>query len=70
MNVCVTMCMCRDYNKYFDVMPRRAITGSQAAEFAAFSSKALVVAQARLDAFLALVPASVRADAAAQMQMY
>lgn len=45
-----------DYNKYFDSMPTRKVTGAENAEFVAFSSKALKSAQARLKSFLALLP--------------
>ena len=61
------MILCRDYNKYFDAMPSRSISGAQNIQYSDFSGKALVAAQARLDQFLALVPQQARADAESQM---
>jgi len=59
-----------DYNRYFDAMPTKTISGAQAAQFVDFSSKALKAAQSRLDAFLALLPAQVIEDARATMNVY
>lgn len=62
---------CRDYNKYFDAIPTRTpISGVLNAQYAEFSGKALAAAQARLDAFLMLVPSQARADAQSQMLKY
>lgn len=45
-----------DYNKYFDAMPTRTLSGVQNAQFVAFSSGALKAAQGKLASFLALLP--------------
>ncbi|KAJ9527316.1 hypothetical protein QJQ45_025536 [Haematococcus lacustris] len=45
-----------DYNKYFDAMPRRTISGVQNAEFVKFSRSALKAAQSSLAKLLDLVP--------------
>ncbi len=50
------VCPRRDYNKYFDAMPTRVISGAQNAEFVKFSSAALKAAQSKLSQFLQLVP--------------
>eukprot|EP00882_Tetradesmus_deserticola_P012204 GHRQ01012931.1.p1 GENE.GHRQ01012931.1~~GHRQ01012931.1.p1 ORF type:complete len:324 (+),score=136.12 GHRQ01012931.1:257-1228(+) len=59
-----------DYNKYYDAMPTRTISGTENAEFVKFSSAALKAAQGKLAAFLALVPpqdlAAARQQAGAQ----
>ncbi|KAF6246425.1 hypothetical protein COO60DRAFT_1204479 [Scenedesmus sp. NREL 46B-D3] len=61
-----------DYNKYFDAMPTRTISGTENAEFVKFSSAALKAAQGKLAAFLALVPpqdmAAARQQADAQAE--
>jgi A/G-specific adenine glycosylase len=56
-----------DYNKYFDAIPTKTLTGAQNAQYSEFSGKALAVAQAKLDAFLSLLPAQALADAESQM---
>lgn len=45
-----------DYNKYFDAMPRAAVSGAQQAQFVEFSSSALKAAQRKLSEALALMP--------------
>lgn len=45
-----------DYQKYFDAIPVRTISGVQNAEFVKFSSAALKATQTRLSQFLRLVP--------------
>jgi hypothetical protein len=62
--------LCRDFNKYYDAMPTQTLTGAQNAQYAEFSGKALIVAQQKLDSFLALLPSQAKADAIAQMPVY
>lgn len=57
-----------DYNGYYDSMPRQALTGSQVAQFAAFSAKALASAKTKLAAFLALMPEEQLEAARLQLQ--
>eukprot|EP00879_Flechtneria_rotunda_P006602 GHRR01006937.1.p1 GENE.GHRR01006937.1~~GHRR01006937.1.p1 ORF type:complete len:235 (+),score=74.24 GHRR01006937.1:1077-1781(+) len=57
-----------DYNKYFDAMPTKQITGIQNAEYVRFSNSALKAAQGKLAAFLALMPPSELKAAKQQVQ--
>lgn len=61
------VCLCRDYNNYFDAIPVRQISGAQNAEFVKFSSQALKAAKRELAAFIKLLPASEVEQAASTM---